>query len=58
VLWAWERPEDLSFIDSNKFGVAFLQAQTLTLQGDDVTFSPRHQPLGFRLNEDDGGNAN
>ena len=44
VLWAWERPEDLSFIDSHKFGVAFL-AQTLTLKGDDVVFTPRHQPL-------------
>lgn len=44
VLWAWERPEDLSFLDSHKFAVAFL-AQTLTLKGDDVTFSPRHQPL-------------
>jgi hypothetical protein len=44
MLWAWERPEDLSFIDSHKYGVAFL-AQTLTLKGDDVTFSPRHQPL-------------
>ncbi|HYW72011.1 MAG TPA: hypothetical protein VE961_13310 [Pyrinomonadaceae bacterium] len=44
VLWAWERPEDLSFIDSRKYGVAFL-AQTLTLKGDDVIFNPRHQPL-------------
>jgi len=44
VLWAWERPEDLTFIDSHKYGVAFL-AQTLTMKGDQVTFSPRHQPL-------------
>ena len=44
MLWAWERPEDLSFLDSHKYGVAFL-AQTLTLKGDDVVFSPRHQPL-------------
>jgi len=44
VLWAWERPEDLKNIDTNHFAVAFL-AQTLTLKGDDVIFSPRHQPL-------------
>jgi hypothetical protein len=44
MLWAWERPEDLSFLDSNRYGVAFL-AQTLTLKGDEVVFNPRHQPL-------------
>jgi hypothetical protein len=44
MLWAWERPEDLSFLDAHKCGVAFL-AQTLTLKGDDVLFSPRRQPL-------------
>ena len=44
VLWAWERPEDLSFIDSHQRGIAFL-AQTLTLKGDEVIFNPRHQPL-------------
>jgi len=44
MLWAWERPEDLSFLDAHKFGVAFL-AQTLTLKGDEVVFNPRHQPL-------------
>lgn len=44
ILWAWERPEDLEFLDPNRFGVAFL-AQTLTLTGDEVTLSPRHQPL-------------
>lgn len=44
VLWAWERPEDLQFIDTNRFGVAFL-AQTLTLKGDAVVLAPRHQPL-------------
>ena len=30
ILWAWERPEDLEFLNSQRFGVAFL-AQTLTL---------------------------
>ena len=44
ILWAWERPEDLQFLDPNRFGVAFL-AQTLTLKNDDVLYSPRHQPL-------------
>lgn len=44
MLWAWERPEDLTFLDSQRYGVAFL-AQTLTLKGDEVIFNPRHQPL-------------
>lgn len=44
VLWVWERPEDLEFLDPQQFAVAFL-AQTLTLKNDDVVFSPRRQPL-------------
>ena len=44
MLWAWERPEDLRFIDPAKTGVAFL-AQTLTLESDEVRFRPRRQPL-------------
>jgi hypothetical protein len=44
ILWAWERPEDLEFLDPNRFGVAFL-AQTLNLKGDEVIYQPRHQPL-------------
>lgn len=44
ILWAWERAEDLRFLDAEKFGVAFL-AQTLTLQAEDVSFRPRRQPL-------------
>ncbi len=43
-LWAWERPEDLRFLDPQKFGAAFL-AQTLTLENDQVIFTPRRQPL-------------
>ena len=43
-LWAWERPEDLRFLDAQKFGVAFL-AQTLNLQQDEIVFRPRRQPL-------------
>ena len=44
ILWAWERPEDLEFLDPQRFGVAFL-AQTLVLQNDEVILRPRHQPL-------------
>lgn len=44
VLWAWERPEDLTFLDPERYGVAFL-AQTLVLQNDEVVFRPRRQPL-------------
>src|SRR6476620_9584612 len=44
VLWAWERPEDLTFLDPQRFGVAFL-AQTLTVKDGEVVYSPRHQPL-------------
>lgn len=49
ILWAWERKEDLSFIDSNKFGVAFI-AQHLYLQKDDVIFEPRRNPLEVPAN--------
>ncbi len=44
ILWAWERQENLEFLDSNKYGVAFL-AQTLTLQNDEVAARPRFQAL-------------
>jgi hypothetical protein len=44
ILWAWERPEDLEFLDPNRFAVAFL-AQTLILKGEDVVLNPRRQPL-------------
>lgn len=44
ILWAWERPEDLRFLDNRRFGVAFL-AQTLQLKGDELIFAPRRQPL-------------
>lgn len=47
VLWAWERPTDLRFIDSNRVGVAFL-ARTIRLRGDDdVIIKPRLQPLNL-----------
>lgn len=44
ILWAWERPERLDFIDPRSVGVAFL-AQTLSLSGEDVLVRPRFQPL-------------
>lgn len=44
VLWAWERPEDLTFIDPRKTSVAFL-AKTIYLRGDKVVVKPRLQPL-------------
>jgi hypothetical protein len=44
ILWAWERPEHLNFIDPREIGVAFL-ARTLRLRGDDVIVRTRHQPL-------------
>jgi len=44
VLWAWEQPEDLEFLDPARFGVAYL-AKTCLLEGDDVVVRPRLQPL-------------
>ncbi|MBK6722119.1 MAG: hypothetical protein IPO41_17050 [Acidobacteria bacterium] len=43
-LWAWERPEDLRFIDSDQFGVAFL-AQTINIESDRVSPQQRRQTL-------------
>jgi len=44
VLWAWERPENLDFIDPQRVAVAYLD-QTLTLAGDRVAVRPRLNPL-------------
>ena len=44
IIWAWERPEDLRFLDPKEFGVAFL-AQTIFLDGGDVIPKQRRQPL-------------
>ncbi len=44
ILWAWERPEDLRFIDPKEFGVAFL-AQTISLEKDSVFPKRRRQEL-------------
>src|SRR5437879_12111830 len=44
ILWAWERPTDLTFIDPGQTAVAFL-ARTIHLQGNDVFTRTRLQPL-------------
>lgn len=44
VLWAWERPTDLGYINPNQVGVAFL-ARTIRLRADEVLIKPRFQPL-------------
>src|SRR6266852_3588611 len=44
VLWAWERPVDLRFINPRETGVAFL-ARTVQLRADEVVVRPRLQPL-------------
>jgi len=44
ILWAWERPEQLAYIDSKKTGVAFL-AKTIYLRADEAVSRPRLQPL-------------
>lgn len=44
VLWAWQRAEDLSSIDPQEFGVAFLTCHT-QLEGDKVNWQWRNQPL-------------
>src|SRR5579872_3006739 len=44
MLWAWERPEDLTHIDPQKAGVAYL-ANTIYLDGTAYRSRPRLQPL-------------
>ncbi len=43
-LWAWERPENLEFINPKQVGVAFL-ARTIYLRGNQTIARPRLQPL-------------
>jgi hypothetical protein len=47
ILWAWERPENLDFIDPQRAGVAFL-AKTIYLREEKVVARPRLQPLSVR----------
>ena len=46
VLWAWERPEDLRFVNPKTTAVAFL-ARTVTLSHEGLVSHPRLQPLRF-----------
>ena len=46
MLWAWDRNDDLRFIDTGDTGVAFLAA-TVTLRGEGVVLKPRHNPLAL-----------
>jgi hypothetical protein len=49
MLWAWQRPEELSFIDPKQVGVAYLACH-LTLTADLVQQHWRNQPLTVPLN--------
>jgi len=44
MVWAWERPEDLRWLDTRAVGVAFL-ALTVCPREDGVDVRPRMQPL-------------
>lgn len=44
MLWAWEYPQDLRFIDPARAGVAYL-GSTIALVGEDVRVYARRQPL-------------
>ena len=46
ILWAWERPEKLDYIDPTKTSVAFL-ARTIYLRADRVVSRPRLQTLAL-----------
>jgi hypothetical protein len=44
ILWAWERPTDLRFINTEETGVAFL-SRSIQLHADEVAIRHRMQPL-------------
>ena len=44
ILWAWESPQNLSFLDPREAGVAFL-AKTFVLADHQIIVRPRLQPL-------------
>lgn len=44
ILWAWQRSEDLSYIDPDEFAVAYLACSVL-LSGNEVKTIWRQQPL-------------
>jgi hypothetical protein len=45
MLWAWQRAENLSFIDTRTTGVAYLAGTVRILQNGFPEFEPRLQPL-------------
>lgn len=49
MLWAWERPEHLSFLDGSKTGVAYL-AETIYPKENGFFARPRLQPLELPAN--------
>jgi hypothetical protein len=46
VLWVWERPEDLRFIDPQNTAVAYL-ASSFFISAKGIAFRPRLQPLAL-----------
>jgi hypothetical protein len=46
MLWSWERPDDLTFVDPQRAGIAFL-AGTLRLEGESAIFRPRLNSIRF-----------
>jgi hypothetical protein len=52
ILWAWQRPTDLSFIDPQRVGVSFL-VRTIRLKGERVLVQPNlnglRVPVGTKL---------
>ena len=47
ILWAWERPETLDYIDIERIGVAYL-AKTIQFRDNQLFIRPRLQPLTLR----------
>src|SRR5258708_2029255 len=48
MLWAWQRAENLSFIDTRITGVAYLAGTAKILPNGFPEFEPRLQPLRLR----------
>jgi hypothetical protein len=49
MLWAWQRAENLSFIDVHTTGVAYLAGTVRILQNGFPAFEPRLQPLHIQV---------
>lgn len=47
MLWAWQRPEDLRFIDARTTGVAYLAGTASITRTGSPWFEPRLQPLAL-----------